>query len=977
MQKGKSLETWIEQAENTCRTHTAFDVVFTALIYGSLDVHKVIDIETTQFKYSQPNVDTDHDPLHTLHTVTLDLDILLNSIWLAVTIQAVEVAEMIGDEVSNEFRDTLLELSQIRKLAQTGGYPAEFLVEWSFEFTNSNQRTAAVETKYHERIGEALSACKEYRNLIRQRLPGYKNRREVKIQEVSRIIESDLRSSNPGYQGPVSAPAGQGEVVQGTERWKGSRNQAGLPVIEDMDTSNSEASPGMSAIQDFKAATSMSIDLSPTSRTTGMTVAATKTTSQHSKGNVADIFADIEHAAAVVPTSNTTHPRSTRDSVSDPHANIALNSQALPAGTRVLKLKMLLTDPDSHDEAPPTLPMSNSKIKKATNQAEEQTANDPSTIGSSAPASAYERQSARGRPRPNKRSASGKEFDDTMGGTVVPRAKQARTNKQVPASLPQHHSYDTEEAAIDQSGAMAQPMAVIRKAPNPRAEPGRATLKNTLRTTGTPAEPFEAPGIIIAGPTGPPVRRILPALSSLNLPAGTNLPVPIPPSQDAPTSDRDRSTEGQEIDFALAQPSDSPDTFNQSWLPYWEAPFFQNESKPPTALMSRAEGKKAEANIIMVAAGLPPGARDGLEYAFDDVLGSVIEESTTPPESPPAEILQAYDTGNGKTNANQPGTASVAVSAPTTTPAASNISHKPNITGLAPYLDPSARSSALGRLLAQLPSPAITAPAPSTAASDITFPDMQAAKKTSTGKARAEQPNKPTRKAPAPKAVKLDVDKKSKAATAKAMAQLKATIRKLTADIAAIETASQNAASASLPQTATAVSTVRPIPVLPVPAATTTQVTPTQTAPTLASNTRAAPSRAPSARATSTRATSTRAAYTRAATTQAATAQATTTQATTTQAARAPTAITQATATQSSTNAPATTVPTGTTAPAATATPATAPAAMTQTADTQVSSSAPVATPPSAATTTSQPAPAPRRSAREHKGQRTTKHYGR
>lgn len=257
MKKGKSLETWIEQAENASRTHTAFDVVFTTLIWGSLDVTTLIDIETTQVKYSQPNMDTDNDPLHILRTVTLELNILLNSIWLAVTTQAVEVAEMISDEVSTEYRDTLLETPQIRKLTQAGGYPAEFVVEWSFEFTNSKERTAAVETKYHERIGEALSVCKGYRNLIRQRLPEYKTRREVKILEVVRIIESNLifepSRPKPGYKGPVVAPTGLREVARGTERSKGSSKQAGLPAIEDMNMSSSEASPGMSVIEDFKS----------------------------------------------------------------------------------------------------------------------------------------------------------------------------------------------------------------------------------------------------------------------------------------------------------------------------------------------------------------------------------------------------------------------------------------------------------------------------------------------------------------------------------------------------------------------------------------------------------------------------------------------------------------------------------------------------------------------------------------------------
>lgn len=47
----------------------------------------------------------------------------------------------------------------------------------------------------------------------------------------------------------------------------------------------------------------MSIDSSPTPRTAGTTAAATETTSHHSNGNAADIFVDVEHPAAFVPTS--------------------------------------------------------------------------------------------------------------------------------------------------------------------------------------------------------------------------------------------------------------------------------------------------------------------------------------------------------------------------------------------------------------------------------------------------------------------------------------------------------------------------------------------------------------------------------------------------------------------------------------------------------------------------------------------------
>lgn len=479
-----------------------------------------------------------------------------------------------------------------------------------------------------------------------------------------------------------------------------------------------------------------------------------------------------------------------------------------------------------------------------------------------------------------------------------------------------------------------------------------------MRTTGTSAAPFEARASVLAGPTGRPLRRILPASSSLNLPAGTTLPVPLLPGQDAPTSGLGGSMGGHGTVSALAQNSDPPDAFGQSWLSYLEAPSSQDELKPPTALMSRAEGKKPEANIIRLPAGLLPGTRGGLEYMLEEVLGFVIEESTTPPESPPRGTVQANDTGKGEANTKQPDAASVEAPAPTTTQAASTISHQPHITGLAPYLDPPARRSTLGRLLAQLPSPAIAASAPSTTAPDSTFPDMWAPNRQDTGKASTEVATDGSVQAPAPAAPKRIINEVSKASadtTSKDMTSLQASVGSFKAAVGAVETAIQRTAPANqLNHPATSANTTLSVSTQPGLPPTVIQTAPIQ-ALISGAHTRAAPSRAASTRATSIQAAHTQTAPAGAVPTQAATTRAAPTQATTSQVATAQAAIAQAATTQSPTNAPAAT----SLAPPAPA--ATAPAGTTAS---------------DATAHATQPAPEPRRSKRKHKGQRTTKQYG-
>ena len=452
-----------------------------------------------------------------------------------------------------------------------------------------------------------------------------------------------------------------------------------------------------------------------------------------------------------------------------------------------------------------------------------------------------------------------------MDETSEPKAKKARTNKNVPEVSSPYPPAVTQDIFGKQSAtSVPAPTSVTSETGlNHAAVPGESILTKTMPTTGTSAAPLEAHAGALGGPTGRPLRRILPATSSLNLATAITLPIPLPTSQTAPTSGLGGSIGGYGTASALAQKSDPPDAFGQSWRSYLEAPSSQNVLKPPTASMSRVEGKKPEANIIRLPTGLPPGNRDGLEYIPED-LGFVIEESTTPPGSP-TEILQAIDDWMAREQSN---TASVEHPAPTTTQAASTINDQPHSTGLAPLLDPHAESTPLGRLLGQLALPALAAPAPSTTAPDSTFPEMQAAKKKSPGMSTAEQPNKSTSKASAPKRLKLNVKVKSKTTTAKAMTQWKAPNGKLTADTAALRTASQAAAaSIQLPQTA------------PVTAVT------TSTSPTAAIAINQGPT---------TRAGSTRAATARAATAPSATTQVATTQAAPAQAPAAPAVPTQA-----------------------------------------------------------------------------------
>lgn len=515
-----------------------------------------------------------------------------------------------------------------------------------------------------------------------------------------------------------------------------------------------------------------------------------KTTSRLTDRNAHKVFADIDYAAASAPTADRTSTRRLFQGVPPSQEIEDSGTQSMASRRPMLKLNMPSTEiTKQSNQVSPNPKMPSTKLKEAEKNAADDSV-DPN------PVLAHQSANNRVRTLGNKRAAQAIETEDVMEKMSQPEAKKARTSKKLATSLSKGPLHDTGDIAGEQSEASTSPQAVIRKAPNPAAVPGRSILKKTIPTTDTSSAPFEAHTGALAGPAGRPLRRILPAPSSPNLAASTTLPSPLLPGHGTATSGPSNSVGGHGIVPALVQNSDPPDTYGQAWRSYVEAIPSQDVLKPPTAWMSQVEGRQPQAKT------------------------------------------------------EQPTAASSEAPSPATTQPETVITNKPKNTGLPPYLDPHARS-VLGRLLAQLPSPVSAAPVPSTTATDIEFPDMWATKKKkSTGEARPELRNDAPVEAPTPatrKSKVIELSKNGADTTSKDLISLHANIGNFKAAVGAIESAARRTASANeLLEPAASTSSVSTQPGAAAAAA-------KKAAAKVASAKKAVPAKAAVAKATSTR----------------------------------------------------------------------------------------------------------------------------